>query len=474
MEKNQKLVTDERVQLNNGNEVEDEKYTFVQERVVSRRRRWLKLLMKLLTNIVVPVCACMLVIHFYVMSREKGEQDKTDEDVTTSYSGIQIDAGGEDTSVDENEEPSDNNPQESLEDMIKKMTVVVSVVRRETILPQEEETGDKTDTGSENGDDIESESEADKETESEGEKTQDEDTSGLDVDNGETIKIIESTNKYTGVIVADEGPIYILIPAASIENYDEMYTHIGTESMVPTTVYNIDEATGLALLKIEASRITPDMRACMKVVSFEGGKRQEEGQEIIYCGSVVGNSPMFFRGHISNSGNVINCLDINYNLIITDIMYSNANDGFIFNDRGNLVAISGMDYGDLQLPEMIAGAKAIDLGYIINNMLNDKNNIYFGIYAQNVSSEIEEMAGYDMPKGIYVKNVVIDSPAYNAGILAGDIITVVGNKHSVTMIGFRKEIESRSKGDTVQVKVKRKIGSVYNTYNLLVYLETVN
>ncbi|MBQ9701041.1 MAG: PDZ domain-containing protein, partial [Lachnospiraceae bacterium] len=357
----------------------------------------------------------------------------------------------------------------------------------ETIFPQEGETGDQTESetdtgdepGAETGDRSESitetgdlsESGSGDEIESEGET---EDISGLDNKDEEIITIIESTKKYTGVIVADEGPIYILIPATSIEDYDEMYTHIGTESMVPTTVYNIDEATGLALLKIEASRITPDRRECMKVSSFEGVKRQEEGQEIVYYGSVVGNSPMFFKGHISNSGNVINCLDINYSLIITDIMYSNVNDGFIFNDRGNLVGISGMEYGDLQLPYMIAGAKAIDLKYIINNMLNDKNNIYFGIYAQNVSPEVEEMAGYDMPKGIYVKNVVIDSPAYNAGIMAGDVITVVGNNHSVTMSAFRKEIESRSKGDTVQIKVKRRIGSVYNTYNLVVYLETVN
>ena len=471
MDKDQKSVTDERVQLNNGSEVEGEKYTFVQERVVSRKRRWLKIFTKLLTNIIVPLGVCILVIHFYVISRDKGEVGETNADVTNPYSGIQIDISEESTSVGENEEPSDENPQESLEDIIKKMTVVVSVVRRETIFPQEGETGDQTESESitETGD--LSESGSGDETESEGET---EDISGLDNQDEETITIIESTKKYTGVIVADEGPIYILIPATSIEDYDEMYTHIGTESMVPTTVYNIDEATGLALLKIEASRITPDMRECMKVVSFEGGKRQEEGQEIVYYGSVVGNSPMFFKGHISNSGNVINCLDINYSLIITDIMYSNVNDGFIFNDRGNLVGISGMEYGDLQLPYMIAGAKAIDLKYIINNMLNDKNNIYFGIYAQNVSPEVEEMAGYDMPKGIYVKNVVIDSPAYNAGILAGDVITVVGNNHSVTMSAFRKEIESRSKGDTVQIKVKRRIGSVYNTYNLVVYLETVN
>lgn len=426
MDKDQKpLIDNENITTENSSE-----YTFVEERIVTKRHRVRRVLTKFFVNLLMPVCACALVCYLYFSFFDKDDDDKDDITETTNGENSIIVNGEPDDNeqpTGENEDPENLDIEENLimlEEKIQMMTVTISVIRNS--FDEMPPTMEKEDVA----------------------------------------------DYYTGVIISMNGPVYILLPEENITGYKEMHAIIDHEIVLPVTVYDTDEATGLALLKIEDAKMTSAARKKMSVAKFEGFNQVNEGSTVVYCGNVVGNTPMFVKGHISNSKSDVSCLDINYDMLVTDIVLENVHDGFIFNAKGDLVGIVGLSTGNLNIPNVVAGARAFDLEYIINNMLNDKSDIYIGIVGQNVSAEIEAIAGGKMPRGIYISSVLIDSPAYNAGIMPGDIIYSVDGLNEPDMNKFRNYVERKEKGDTIKVKVKRKIGNVYNVYSMVLTLDS--
>ena len=437
---------------NMSNEDNDSEYTFVQERILKKRSRVFRFFSRVFWNILLPVCACVVVCYIYFSNFVY--DDNLEEKETGTENSIIINNETEDMSEQTTDGDSDKPNTDNLdieenlvrlEETIKKMVVVVSVVR---------------------DDDEKEVTEPETKTLVEGEVLQSDES--LLRDN----ELWQSAEKYTGVVVSMNGPIYVLVQYENIKDYKSLYVHVGETIALETTVYDIDYVTGLALLKIEKSKVTEEVRQLVSVATFREVNQVIEGTSIVYCGNVVGNAPMFMKGHISNSSNHVSCIDRNYNMLITDIMFEGAKDGFLFNSKGNLVGIVGLGVEKIQLPAVVAGAKATDLVYIINNMLNGKKDIYFGITGHEVSPKIEEIAGGSMPRGIYIVNVELDSPAYNAGIMPGDIIYMVDKLSEPTMENFSRCIEGKAKGDTVKIGVKRRIGSNYNEYTMAVTLDT--
>lgn len=472
----------------NVTDTKEQEYTFVKERVISKRVRVGRMIFKLLLNIALPACVCVAVCYIYLSSSGRIDSDKEETTETTSQNAISIEEN-QSTEQSTTEQPlSEEEEFMLLEEKLNKMIVVVAVTREKT---EEElaEDGNDTETEASSGEESSETTQngdADSTINSEGQSTTGEgEGAGTSSDEETTVGIPQEseipggeepddkiTVKYTGAIVSSNGPVYIMIPYSNIENSREIVTYFHDGSAVATTIYDIDYETGLALLKVESTKVTEAMRKEIAPITVEGSKDIDTGSYVVYCGNVVGSEPMFIKGHVSNSSNQVMCTDINYNVVITDITLDGIRDGFIFNRSGKLLAIAGMDYKKLDLPGMIAGAEALDLRHIINNMLNGKKDIYVGIQSQEVTTEIEEIVGRNLPNGLYVNRVDFDSPAYNAGILPGDIITNIGTVMEPDMASYKNFIEGKEKGDEVEVTVKRRIGNEYNEYTLKVILSS--
>jgi membrane-associated protease RseP (regulator of RpoE activity) len=69
---------------------------------------------------------------------------------------------------------------------------------------------------------------------------------------------------------------------------------------------------------------------------------------------------------------------------------------------------------------------------IINGIINGeiKKELYLGVDAVEVGKEYSQI--YGLPEGVYVKNVVKDSPAEKAGMYSGDIIVEIEGKEVYT------------------------------------------
>ena len=108
---------------------------------------------------------------------------------------------------------------------------------------------------------------------------------------------------------------------------------------------------------------------------------------------------------------------------------------------------------------------------IINGIIKGeiKQQLYLGVNGVEVGKEYSEI--YGLPEGIYVKDVIKDSPAEAAGMYAGDIIVEIEGKEVYTRDDVKDRLKSFNEGDTVQIKVYRSEMGKYNEVTLDVTLE---
>ena len=93
-----------------------------------------------------------------------------------------------------------------------------------------------------------------------------------------------------------------------------------------------------------------------------------------------------------------------------------------------------------------------DFKNLLERMSNGKASPYIGLVLSDISARMKESG---IPEGIYVLSVLGDSPAYNAGIQPGDIITAIGSTDMHTISDFKTFAETLHAQDSVTIKVLR-------------------
>ena len=93
---------------------------------------------------------------------------------------------------------------------------------------------------------------------------------------------------------------------------------------------------------------------------------------------------------------------------------------------------------------------------------------YVGIEGQEVTSEMEKNG---MPSGIYMIAAAAESPAYNAGLQPGDILSGINDIKIEGMKNFQAQVEKLHVGDRITVTVQRNNGK--DEYKEIEFEETV-
>lgn len=110
---------------------------------------------------------------------------------------------------------------------------------------------------------------------------------------------------------------------------------------------------------------------------------------------------------------------------------------------------------------------------IINDLMSkvdisEDEQAYLGITGQDVTSTISER--YGMPIGVYVGQVSEKSPASEAGLHSGDVITSFNNREVKSMSQLSELLSNRKAGETVEIVVNRLIDGSYQEKTLSVKL----
>ena len=146
-------------------------------------------------------------------------------------------------------------------------------------------------------------------------------------------------------------------------------------------------------------------------------------------------------------------MDSNYKLLTTDIYGSRSASGVLANMRGEVVGIlyNGQESDDMQNGLCAIGIS--ELKRTIEKLSNGEKMVYLGIHGAEINSVIYQE--YQLPKGAYVTGIDMDSPAMQAGLQSGDIITKVGEEDIVSYAEFVNMLMKAQVGQNLKLTVAR-------------------
>ena len=105
------------------------------------------------------------------------------------------------------------------------------------------------------------------------------------------------------------------------------------------------------------------------------------------------------------------------------------------------------------MQNMISAIGITELKRVVENLSNDKNIAYFGVYGADVTKEANEES--NVPFGAYITEIDMDAPAMNAGIQSGDVIIRMGNAEIAGYQDMVRALLEYKPEDTVNVGLMR-------------------
>lgn len=272
----------------------------------------------------------------------------------------------------------------------------------------------------------------------------------------------ESTGDGSGVVYSSDGYIitnyHVISDAIGRQNGKiEVFLESKDDKAYSASVIGYNISADLAVLKIDASGLT--------AVKFSDSDNLKVGQYVITVGNPGGLEFMdsVTYGVISGLNRVVSS-NSEIELIQTDAAINPGNSGGALVDvKGELVGINSSKIVSEEFEGMGFAIPSNTVKEICENIIEKQNapEAYVGItISERYSPSVLENYGY--PTGAVVLSVAKGSPADEAGIERGDIITEFDGTAISRYQILENLIEQSSPGEKIVVKIYRS-GRYYST-----------
>jgi len=253
----------------------------------------------------------------------------------------------------------------------------------------------------------------------------------------------------TGVIIDEEGHIVTNDHVVRLDSRlaSRVVVTLSDDRTVTAEIVGTDAPTDLAVLKIDATDLTP---AKLGDVS-----QLQVGEDVVAIGYALDlpGGPTVTRGVVSAKGRVIQ--EASYSIsdaIQTDASINPGNSGGpLVNDRGEVV---GIDTAIITQAQNIGFAISIDLAKPLVQEIIEKGFVSRGFLGINVVDVTPSVAAsFDLPvdKGVGVADVDQGSPADQADLRVGDIIVRLGDQTIASSGDLLQALTKYRAGDKVTV-----------------------
>ncbi|MDO5383152.1 MAG: S1C family serine protease, partial [Eubacteriales bacterium] len=269
----------------------------------------------------------------------------------------------------------------------------------------------------------------------------------------------------SGLIVGHINSRYLILTSKKFtDKSPKLVVKFSGEEEIMASFVCSDKDTGISIISINDGGIDEEVKKSLDIAMMDNSYKLQKGDLVIAAGKMYGTNRAVDYGTVTNITS-INGLDNSYELIDTNLNKMEDDFAFLFNSLGNVVGITA----ESDATETTLKALGIsDLKSIIEKMINQQVTMYFGIRGQNVTSELSDK--YGLPTGIYISEIERDSPAYQAGLQPGDVITAVDHGTILTIQSFSEKLYRCVDGQTMNVSVKRqgKEGYINVSFDVIV------
>jgi putative serine protease PepD len=250
----------------------------------------------------------------------------------------------------------------------------------------------------------------------------------------------------SGFVVSKDG--YIVTNDHVVDGASSVKAKIGDGKTLDAKVVGTDASTDLALLKVDASNLTP--------LALGDSDQVQVGDPAYAIGNPYGLDRTLTTGVISALQRQISSPN---GYTIDDVLQTDAainpgnSGGPLFNSAGQVIGVNSQIETSGSSSDGAEGGN-VGIGFaipsntvksVVEQLMNGGkvSHAYLGVSTQDASN------------GAQVAQITAGSPAEQAGLQQGDVITAIGGKPVASSSALSSIVDEHKPGDTVQLEVSR-------------------
>lgn len=264
----------------------------------------------------------------------------------------------------------------------------------------------------------------------------------------ESNQIFSDESDCSGMIVAKTSKHVMILTSLSTLTEDGIHIRFEDGTTVKGELYSSDIELDLAIVRVPLNKILDGTRKTMKVVCMGESTDLSIGDMVFAFGNPNGELYSAEYGYVTTAGKQKSIEDYEMDMYTTSIGYHSKGYGMICNSAGEMLGLISQN-GDTTENCTFYGISKLRM--ILEDLLNHEELTYTGITALEIPSDI--MAQRNLRSGIYVEEVKDGSPAYEAGIRVGDIISAIDESDVTSIVNFYKYIQEYKVGDRITLTI---------------------
>ena len=254
----------------------------------------------------------------------------------------------------------------------------------------------------------------------------------------------------SGVIYSEDG--YIITNYHVIEDATSVVVTLSDEQEYEAVIIGADEASDLAVLKIDAGRKLP-------AAEFGNSSELQIGELVVAIGNPLGYDNTVTDGIVSGLNRQLSDYTDEMTLIQTNAAINSGNSGgALVNGRGEVIGINSAKLVASNAEGMGFALSIDEVKPLVEQLITQGHvsRPYMGVTIDSQYQVDEETAErYEIPMGIMIYEVAENSPAERAGLRAGYIIYKVNDTLIQSFDDLSELIDSSQVGDTLRVLANR-------------------
>ena len=270
----------------------------------------------------------------------------------------------------------------------------------------------------------------------------------------------ESESAGSGIIISqNDSELLVVTNNHVVEGSDTLTVTFNDDNSVEAQIKGTDSARDLAVVAVPLDKISDDTMNAIKVATLGDSDSLKVGEPAIAIGNALGYGQSVTTGIVSATGRTIDGFDGEY--IQTDAAINPGNSGgALLNANGEVIGINSAKINSSAVEGMGFAIPISDASDVIQNLMNketrskvsDEERGYLGIKGYDVSEEGAQM--YNMPTGVYVKEVMSGGGAEKAGLTKGSIITGFEGSSISGMSSLQEQLQYYKAGEEVTLTVQ--------------------
>ena len=257
-------------------------------------------------------------------------------------------------------------------------------------------------------------------------------------------------NQGSGIILADTNGRYLIATERKlIAEANQIEISFYDDSTAEAELIAYDGTTGIAVLSVQKSQVSEDTQNRVAAATLGSSSALTQGTIVIAIGSPLGEPFSVLTGNVTSSSHEVTATDANYKVISTDINAGSGGSGALINLNGEVVGLILQSFGTEAAQSTVTAIGITEIRSMLEKMSNGDTPAYLGLEVSTIAKENK------IPKGVYVKNVAQDSPAMQAGLQNGDVITQIGNTELTSAEQYRTCLLQEKEGQQEKVTLQR-------------------